>query len=315
MDKRLRGAFKKKNQFHWWSLTFPSVLFLLSVLIYIFTPDFLGYLSYIDLILKLELSLVFLFGAFVLNKALNILISFYMRKHSYDKSDNLKERSLHTRMRYIKIMLNIAVFVVATGFALQQFDSMRQLSNGILASAGVLGIIIGFSAQKILGNLLAGLEIAFTQPIRVDDVVVVEDEWGRIEEINSTHVVVKIWDQRRLVLPISYFVTTPFQNWTKTSADIWGTVFFYVDYMMPIDAMRDELSRILKESPDWDGKISSVQVVDTSDKTMKVRVLMSSKDSSAAWDLRCHVREKMISFLQKEYPQYLPRLRTEIIKE
>jgi small-conductance mechanosensitive channel len=172
--------------------------------------------------------------------------------------------------------------------------------------------VLAFSAQKLLANILAGFEIAFSQPIKIDDVVIVEGEWGRIEEINATNVVVKIWDQRRLVLPITYFVEKPFQNWTKKSADIWGTAEFYVDYSMPISEMRKELTRILKTTDLWDGKVDSLQVTDTNDKTIKVRALMSARNSPDAWDLRCYVREKMIDFLQKKYPDKLPRLRAQI---
>ncbi|MBU0666571.1 MAG: mechanosensitive ion channel family protein, partial [Nanoarchaeota archaeon] len=160
--------------------------------------------------------------------------------------------------------------------------------------------------------ILAGFVIAFSQPIRIDDVVIVEGEWGHIEEINTTNVIVKVWDQRRIVLPITYFVEKPFQNWTKTSADIWGTTDFYVDYNMPVEEMRTELGKILKSTKLWDGKINSLQVTDLNEKTMKVRALMSAKDSSEAWDLRCYVREKMINFMQEKYPDKLPKIRAEI---
>jgi small-conductance mechanosensitive channel len=178
-------------------------------------------------------------------------------------------------------------------------------------STGVAAIILAFAAHQTLGNLLAGFQVAFTQPFRIDDVVIVEGEWGRIEEITFTYVVVRIWDQRRLVLPLSYFLNNPFQNWTRTSADIWGTVNLYVDYGVPVKRVREELKRILESSQLWDGKVAVVQVTDASERTVTLRALVSAKNASDAWDLRCLVREKLIDFLQREYPDSLPRLRVQ----
>jgi small-conductance mechanosensitive channel len=172
--------------------------------------------------------------------------------------------------------------------------------------------VIGFAAQKTLGNLLAGIQIAITQPIRIDDVVVVEGEWGRIEEITLTYVVVRIWDLRRLVLPIGYFLEKPFQNWTRVSADVLGTVYLVVDYTVPVDEIRAQLERIVRESNLWDRKVCGVQVTDASERGIEVRALVSAADSSKAWDLRCEVREKLIAFLQQNYPGSLPRVRAEI---
>jgi len=195
---------------------------------------------------------------------------------------------------------------------LMSFDEFRQLGTGILASAGLVGLVVGFAAQKTLGNLLAGIQLAITQPIRLDDVVIVEGEWGRIEEITLTYVVVRIWDLRRLVLPIGYFLERPFQNWTRVSADILGTVFLYVDYTVPVDAIRAELERIVQGSKDWDGEVCGVQVTDTSAQGIELRALVSAADASKAWDLRCAVREQLVAFLQREYPAALPRLRGEL---
>jgi small-conductance mechanosensitive channel len=186
---------------------------------------------------------------------------------------------------------------------------VRQFGTAIIASAGVAGIIVGFAAQKSIATLLAGFQIALTQPIRIDDVVIVENEWGRIEEITLTYVVVSIWDLRRLVLPITYFIEKPFQNWTRTSADILGTVFIHVDYSAPLDELRAELTRILEASPLWDRKVAVLQVTDAKERTLEVRALASARDASAAWDLRCEVREKLIAYLQKNHPGSLPRLR------
>jgi small-conductance mechanosensitive channel len=195
---------------------------------------------------------------------------------------------------------------------LMTFPKVRQLGTTILASAGIIGIVVGMAAQRTIGAFIAGLQIAFTQPIRVDDVVIVENEWGRIEEITLTYVVVKIWDLRRLIVPITYFIEKPFQNWTRVTADILGSVFLYVDYTVPLDAVREELQRLLKESELWDGKVCVLQVTNTSERTLEVRALMSAADASAAWSLRCHVREKLVDFIKTKYPQALPRLRAEL---
>ena len=182
----------------------------------------------------------------------------------------------------------------------------------MIASAGVAGIVVGFAAQKSLGTLLAGIQIALTQPVRIDDVVIVEGEWGRIEEITLTYVVVRIWDLRRLVVPITYFIEKPFQNWTRTSADILGSVFLHVDYGVPVDALRKELTRILEASPNWDRKVNVLQVTDAKERTLELRALASSSDASRSWDLRCEVREKLVAFVQANYPGSLPRLRATV---
>jgi small-conductance mechanosensitive channel len=194
---------------------------------------------------------------------------------------------------------------------LMTFDQVRQLGTTILASAGIIGIVVGMAAQRTIGSFIAGLQIALTQPIRVDDVVIVENEWGRIEEITLTYVVVKIWDLRRLVVPITYFIEKPFQNWTRVTADILGTVYLYVDYTVPVESVREELQRILKASELWDGKVCVLQVTNTSERAVELRALMSAEDASTAWSLRCEVREKLITFVKENYPQALPKLRTE----
>jgi small-conductance mechanosensitive channel len=205
-----------------------------------------------------------------------------------------------------------AIGVFALASMLMVFESARQFGASILASAGIAGIIVGFAAQQSIATLLAGFQIAMTQPIRVDDVVIVENEWGRIEEITLTYVVVRIWDLRRLVLPITYFIERPFQNWTRSSADILGTVFLHADYSVPLDALRAELTRILAASPYWDGKVNVLQVTDAKEHTLEIRALASAADASLAWDLRCEVREKLIEFLQRHHPESLPQLRASI---
>jgi len=228
-----------------------------------------------------------------------------------DKEDNLQERKIRTQYQYIQSILTIIIILVGIGFILLQFDSLQALGTGLLASAGIVGIIIGFASHQILANLLAGFQIAFTQPFRIDDVVVVEGEWGRIEEITLTYVVVRIWDQRRLVLPITYFVNNPFQNWTRTTADVWGSVFIYVDYSVPIEKVREQLKSIVSISDLWDGKVAVLQVTDTTERTITLRALVSARNASDAWSLRCFVREKLVTFLQNKYPDSLPRIRIE----
>jgi len=228
-----------------------------------------------------------------------------------DEKDNLQARKIHTQLRVVKRIVVIIVVILATGTMLMTFPKVRQLGATILASAGIIGIIVGMAAQRTLGAFIAGLQIALTQPIRVDDVVIVENEWGRIEEITLTYVVVKIWDLRRLIVPITYFIEKPFQNWTRTKADILGTVFIYVDYTVPVDVIREQLQKILQESKLWDKKVCVLQVTNTTERTVELRALMSAADASTAWSLRCEVREKLIEFVRNKYPQALPKLRAE----
>jgi len=205
----------------------------------------------------------------------------------------------------MSMLERIAVIIIAFIFisiALMTIDSVRQLGVSLLASAGVAGIIVGFAAQRSFGQIFSGIQIAFTQPIRLDDVVVIEGEWGRIEEINITYAVVKIWDERRLIVPIDYFLNKPIQNWTRTGSNILGTVMLYVSYDLPVEPLRKELSRLLKDNPKWDGRVQNIQVTDSKEWYKEVRVLVSSADSSKNWDLRVELREKLIDFINTNYP-------------
>lgn len=251
-------------------------------------------------------------AAWLIIKFANVAEDMIFVRYNIDVSDNLQARKIHTQTRFLKRLVLVVVGVLTLAIVLMTFDTVRQLGASILASAGIAGIIVGFAAQKSIANLLAGFQIAFTGPINIDDVVVVEGEWGKIEEITLTYVVVKIWDLRRLVLPITYFIEKPFQNWTRTSADLLGSVFLYLDYTVPVQAIREEFERILNQSDLWDKKVCVVQVTDSTDRTMEVRALMSAADSSSAWTLRCEVREKLIAFVQKTFPGSLPKFRAEI---
>jgi len=235
-----------------------------------------------------------------------------LSRYDIKAQDNLKARKIQTQIQVIKRIIAVVIIIVAVALILLGFESFQQIGAGILASAGVASVVIGLAAQKIIGNFLAGIQIAFAQPIRVDDVVIVENEWGNIEEITLTYVVVRIWDLRRLVLPISYFIEKPFQNWTRVSADLLGTVFVYTDYTVPVNEVRQELERIVKGSDKWDGKVCGLQVTNATEHTMELRALVSAADSSKAWDLRCEVREKLIEFIQNKYPAALPKTRAEL---
>ncbi len=244
----------------------------------------------------------------------SVLRDYVVSRFTIDVKDNLRARKVRTQLNVLRRIVVVVVTILALGTMLMTFEAARQLGKTILASAGILGLVVGIAAQRTIGTFVAGLQIAFTQPIRIDDVVIVENEWGRIEEITLTYVVVKIWDLRRLVVPITYFIERPFQNWTRVTADLLGTVYIYVDYTVPADAVREELRRILEASELWDRKVCGLQVTNTTDKTVELRALMSAADASKAWDLRCHVREKLMEFIQKSYPHALPRLRAEFEK-
>jgi small-conductance mechanosensitive channel len=245
----------------------------------------------------------------ILIQFVNAMSQLVLRRYQLDTADNRVARGVYTQVTVLRKIAIAVIALFAIASALMVFQPVRQLGTAMLASAGVAGIVIGFAAQKSLATLLAGFQIAMTQPIRIDDVVIVEGEWGRIEEITLTYVVVRIWDLRRLVLPITYFIEKPFQNWTRTSADILGTVFLYVDYDVPVDALRQELTRILESSPLWDRKVNVLQVTDAKERTVELRALASASNASDAWDLRCEVREKLVAFIQKNYPASLPRVR------
>jgi len=259
----------------------------------------------------ISLVLIGLMGWLVI-KAVYVLEDYIVSRFEVGVKDNLQARKIHTQLRVLKRIVIIVVGILAVGTMLMTFPKVRGLGTTVLASAGIIGIVIGMAAQRTIGTLIAGIQIAITQPIRLDDVVIVENEWGRIEEITLTYVVVKIWDLRRLVVPITYFIEKPFQNWTRTAADILGTVFIYVDYTVPVDAVRQQLQKILKASELWDKKVCVLQVTNTSERTVELRALMSAADASTAWSLRCEVREKLLDFLKKKYPQSLPKVRAEL---
>jgi small-conductance mechanosensitive channel len=226
--------------------------------------------------------------------------------------DNLRARRVPTQATILRRIAAVVIGVVAVAVMLTTFPSVRTLGASLLASAGIAGIVLGLAAQQTLGNLFAGVQIAITEPIRLDDVVIVEKEYGRIDEITFTYVAVALWDERRLVLPISYFTTTPFENWTRSRSEITGSVHLHLDHSVPMDELRGELDRVLAASPLWDGRAAEIQLVESHARTVEVRAIVSARDAPSAWDLRCEVRESLISFLREHHPHGLPRVRAEV---
>jgi small-conductance mechanosensitive channel len=233
-------------------------------------------------------------------------------RYRTDIADNLTARRVRTQITVLRRIFTLLVVVVAAAAMLMTFPAIHQLGTSLLASAGIAGIVVGMAMKPTLSSLIAGLQIALTQPIRIDDVVIVNGEWGRVEEILTTYVVVRTWDLRRLVVPLTYFIENVFQNWTRRTSDILAYVYIYADYTVPVEELRQEFRRILESTPLWDQKVCVLQVSDTSEHTMQIRALTSAADSSKAWDLRCLVREKLIKFQQEKYPNSLPKARAEI---
>lgn len=250
--------------------------------------------------------------AWVVLSSIFVLRDLVLERYSMQEKDNLKARAIYTQ---VNVLVKVALFVtviITVASMLMTFENIRQIGVSLLASAGIAGVIIGFAAQKSLATLFAGIQLAITQPIRIDDVVIVEGEWGRIEEITLTYVVVRIWDLRRLVVPINYFIDKPFQNWTRVTADLLGTVYLYADYSVPVEEVRSQLHSFLQQSEHWDEQVWGLQVTSSTERTMELRALMSAHDAPTAWNLRCEIREKLLTWLQQKYPDSLPRLRAEL---
>lgn len=268
--------------------------------------------DYSDVVGKGSSILLIATVAVILCQVVTVGEKYLLTRYNINAADNLEARKLYTQVHVLSktVYFIIALFAVAS--MLMLFEEVRRLGASMLASAGVLGVVLGFAAQKTIANLLAGFQLAMTQPIRLDDVVIVEGEWGRIEEITLTYVVVHIWDDRRLVVPLSYFIEKPFQNWTRASAKLLGSVFVWVDYSLPLDEARKALKDIIENHPLWDKRFWNLQVSDATEKTMQLRVLATSADSSKSWDLRCAIREQFITYIQRNHPQSLPKFRAEI---
>lgn len=291
-------------------VAWPLILILFSLLLRVQAlREVLGLQDYGAYFRKAS-TLIFIFSlTWLIIRMLRMVKRLLVARYDIGDSDNLKARIVFTQFTILERIAIFILLVLAIGAALMSFDSIREIGVSIFASAGVAGIIIGFSAQKLMATVIAGMQIALTQPIRLDDVVIVEGEWGRIEEITLTYVVVRIWDKRRLVVPTTYFIDKPFQNWSRTSVDLLGTVFLYTDYTVPFDALREELNRIVKDAPAWDGEVANIQVTDSRQTHVEVRATVSARDSGSLWELRVLVREKLIAFLQESYPHAIAHTR------
>jgi len=250
--------------------------------------------------------------AILLFHAVNVGGKAVLSRFDISAADNLRARKVYTQVQVISRMIHVVITVLAAASLLMLFQEVRNIGTSLLASAGIVGIIAGIAAQKTLANLFAGFQIALAQPMRQDDVVIVEGEWGRVEEITLSYVVVHIWDDRRLILPLSYFIEKPFQNWTRTSSGLLGSIFVWVDYAFPVDEGREALKKIIEVHPLWDKRFWNLQVTDATDKTMQLRILATSADSSKSWNLRCDIREQFIAYIQKMHPQRLPLIRAQI---
>jgi len=268
-------------------------------------PDYAG------IIAKGTSILLIVAVALILFQTVNLGEKAVLTQYDITAADNLRARKVYTQVHVISKTLYVIIALFTIASILMLFEEMRRFGTSILASAGVVGVILGFAAQKTIANLFAGFQLAMTQPIRLDDVVIVEGEWGRIEEITLTYVVIHIWDERRLVVPLSYFIEKPFQNWTRQTAELLGSVFVWVDYSLPLDEARRALKDIVENHPLWDKRFWNLQVTDATEKTMQIRVLATAADSSKSWDLRCDIREQFIAYIQKHHPQSLPRTRVD----
>ena len=236
-------------------------------------------------------------------------------RYDIDARESFKARAVYTQLTIIVKVILVIIIVISLATMLMTFAKIRAFGVSILASAGIMGIIVGFAAQRSLSTLLAGLQIAITQPIRINDVVIVEGEWGTIEDITLTYVVVKIWDLRRLIVPVSYFLEKTFQNWTRSTTNLLGTVFLYVDYTAPVPEIREKLLEFLQHSQLWDREVWGLQVTNAGEHVLELRALMSAADAPTTFDLRCEVREKLVAFLKETYPESLPRVRAEFLKK
>ena len=253
------------------------------------------------------------FAGWISVTASHLIAERYLQRFRLDESDNLIARKHVTQVRVLRRVVDTLLIIVTVAAALMTFEPVRHYGVSLFASAGVAGLVVGLAARPVLSNLIAGIQLAVTQPIRIEDAVVVENESGRIEEITSTYVVVRLWDMRRMIVPLTYFIEKPFQNWTRDTANQIGAVVLSVDYATPVDRVRRKAEEIVRASPLWDGNLVRTQVTDSDQTCMKIRVLATARSSGDAFDLRCMIREQLIDFLQRELPGALPRQRQQAI--
>jgi small-conductance mechanosensitive channel len=247
--------------------------------------------------------------------AVDIASELYLRRYRVDGTDNLLARKHLTQIRILKRALSTLVALVTAGLALMTIPAVRQLGVSLLAAGGAAGIIVGLALQPVLSNLIAGVQIALTQPIRIDDAVFIQNEYGRVEEINATYVVLRLWDERRMVVPLKYFLEQPFQNWTRESAARVGSVILLIDYRLPIAPLRARFEKIVRGSSLWDHKVVKLQVTDAKENVVELRGLVSAATPDILFELRCHVREEMLAYLRAEFPDALHRLGIEFSPE
>lgn len=247
--------------------------------------------------------------AWIVSRCATAIRNIIASKYNIAVADNLEARKMHTQLLVVERVVNIIIIIVTTASLLMTIDQIREVGLSILASAGLLTAIIGFAAQKSLASMLAGIQIALTQPIRIDDVVIVENEWGIIEEINLSYVVIRIWDKRRLIVPISYFLEKPFQNWSYSSTDLLGTVFIYTDYKVSLKNLNEELIRLLDTTPLWDKLVNNLVMTDVRTDVVEIRAVVSASNSANLFNLRCYIREGLVSYVAEHYPQSLPKTR------
>jgi small-conductance mechanosensitive channel len=299
----------KKYRFLFIPLLLSVILFFIKPIVSLFIKEPAGVT---DFLIQQSPVLVIVTLSWAMIELVRALKALLLSRYDISEEDNLESRKVYTQVNLLARLLIFIIILFGVGMVLLSFENIRKIGIGLFASAGLAGIIVGLAAQKVIGTILAGIQLAITTPFRIDDAVIVEGEWGWIEEINLTYVVVRIWDKRRLIVPTTYFMDKPFQNWTRTSADIIGTVFIYTDYLMPVKPLRDELTRLLQGSDLWDGNVNVLQVTDAKESTVELRALVSAKNSPTAWDLRVYIREKLIEFIQKNYPESLPKTRIKL---
>jgi len=279
------------------------------VFLKIFTEIFLSKFAFYSYLLHIN-SLLLIFSITWIALQFTKAGAYYLQnKLDIQAADNLHARKSFTQIKVFNGIANSIIVLVAIAISLLTFEQARTIGVSLLTSAGIIGIIVGFAAQKSIGMMLAGIQIAITQPIRYDDVVVVEGEWGKIEEITLTYVVVKVWDERRLILPVTWFLEKPFQNWTRSNAQITGTIFIYVDYSFNVESIREVLPGMLKNNQDWDSRFWNVQVTKVTEQYKEIRVLLTSSDASKNWDLRAKIREDLIDFININYPDTFAKIR------
>jgi small-conductance mechanosensitive channel len=254
--------------------------------------------------LLLIASLTWLAAAAVSGLAKGLMV-----RHPSDVEDNLQARRIETQARILSRSAMVIIVIAGSAIALMTFPGARHVGASLLASAGVVGIVGGLAARPVFSNLIAGLQLALAQPLRMDDVLIVKGEYGRVEEITGTYVVLKLWDERRMIVPLQWFIENPFENWTRSSAQLVQSVYLHVDFATPVPPLRTALQRVVEEAPEWDRRVCNLMVVDTTERVMKLRILVSASNSGKAFDLGCKVRETLLDFIAREYPQALPRAR------